>query len=60
MDGNIDDDDEELGCTNFGTIGNNLISFGLGVLTLIECAVKGDNSDEWDFCFDVFSCFEHQ
>lgn len=52
--------DGELGWTNFGTIGNNLISFGLGVLTLIEFVENDVNSDEWDLFLADFCCFEHQ
>ena len=50
----------ELGWTNFGIIGNNLISFGR-VLCIWSKFVEDDvNSHEFVFVFEVFCCFEHQ
>ncbi len=50
----------EVGWTNFGIIGNNLISFGRGVWALIKFVEKDVNSDDWDLFFEIFCCFEHQ
>ncbi len=55
IDGNINVG--EIGWTNFGIIGNNFISFGLGVWAFGENDV---DSDEWDLFFEIFWCFEHQ
>lgn len=58
IDGNINVG--EFGWTNFGIIGYNLISFGLGFWALIEFGENDVNSDDWDWFFKFFCCLEHQ
>lgn len=50
----------EIGWTSLGKMGNNLISFGRVVWIWIEFGENDVNSDNWDWFFEIFCCFEHQ